>query len=106
MDHVIIVEFRARPDRVDDFARLLERHSRISLEEEGCLVFDVNRDPADPQSFVLYEVYRDRDAFQAHEAADHVQRFHAQKDPLVVGRRVEFLATGSAKGLDLIQQIE
>lgn len=96
MDHVIIVEFRARPDRVDDFARLLERHSRISLEEEGCLVFDVNRDPADPQSFVLYEVYRDEAAHQAHRQTEHFQRFFAaapdlverRGDDLFVSRRV------------------
>ena len=86
MDHVIIVEFRARPDRVDDFARLLERHSRISLEEEGCLVFDVNRDPADPQSFVLYEVYRDETAHQAHRQTEHFQRFFAAAPDLVEGR--------------------
>jgi hypothetical protein len=35
-----------------------------------------------------------------HEVADHVVRFHAEKDPLVVGRRVEFLVPGSSTGLD------
>ena len=56
-----------------------------------------------PLARIFYEVYRDRDAFQTHESADHVRLFHTRKDPLVVGRRVEFLAPASAKGLDLIE---
>jgi hypothetical protein len=31
-----------------------------------------------------------------HEAAEYVRRFHARKDPLLVGTRVEFLQPGAS----------
>ena len=43
----------------------------------------------------LFVVYRGREAFQAHETAEHVRRFHARKDPLLAGTRVEFLQPGA-----------
>jgi quinol monooxygenase YgiN len=72
---------------------------QISEKEPGTLVYATHSVEGAPLARIFYEVYRDRDAFAAHEAADHVQEFHARKDPLLVGRRVEFLSPGSATGL-------
>jgi quinol monooxygenase YgiN len=72
---------------------------QITEREPGTLVYATHSVEGAPLARIFYEVYRDRDAFQAHEAADHVQLFHARKDPLLVGRRVEFLSPGSATGL-------
>jgi quinol monooxygenase YgiN len=72
---------------------------RITEKEPGTLIYATHSVEGAPLARIFYEVYRDRDAFQAHEAADHVQLFHARKDPLLVGRRVEFLSPGSATGL-------
>ena len=83
MDHVIVVEFRAKPDRIEDFAALLDRHSRASLAEEGCLVFDVTQDPDDPAAFVLYEVYRDEATHRAHRETEHFKRFAAEAPGMV-----------------------
>jgi quinol monooxygenase YgiN len=73
---------------------------QITTKEPGTLLYATHAIEGEPLARVFYEVYRDRDAFQAHEVADHVVRFHAEKDPLVVGRRVEFLTPGSSTGLD------
>jgi quinol monooxygenase YgiN len=72
---------------------------QITEKEPGTLVYATHSVEGAPLARIFYEVYRDRDAFAAHEAADHVQQFHDQKDPLLVGRRVEFLSPGSATGL-------
>lgn len=71
----------------------------ISEKEPGTLVYATHSVEGAPLARIFYEVYRDGDAFAAHEAADHVQQFHARKDPLLVGRRVEFLLPGTATGL-------
>ena len=73
---------------------------QITEREPGTLVYATHSVEGAPQARIFYEVYRDRAAFETHEAADHVQQFHARKNPLLVGRRVEFLSPGSAKGLD------
>jgi quinol monooxygenase YgiN len=71
----------------------------IAQKEPGTLIYATHSVESAPLARIFYEVYRDRDAFQAHEAADHVQLFHARKDPLLVDRRVEFLSPASATGL-------
>jgi quinol monooxygenase YgiN len=74
---------------------------QITENEPGTLVYATHAVEDAPLARVFYEVYRDRDAFAEHEAAEHVQRFHARKDPLVVDRRVELLSPRSAKERDL-----
>ena len=51
MAYVIIVEFRAKPDRIQAFAELIDRHAHNSRTlEDGCLAFDVCQDPDDRRS--------------------------------------------------------
>ena len=76
---------------------------QITEREPGTLVYATHRVEGEPLARVFYEVYRDRDAFEAHEVADHVQRFHAQKDPLLFRTRVEMLSPGSSTGLNLAE---
>jgi quinol monooxygenase YgiN len=76
---------------------------QITEREPDTLVYATHRVEGEPLARVFYEVYRDRGAFEAHEVADHVQRFHAQKEPLLVRTRVEMLSPGSSTGLDLAE---
>jgi quinol monooxygenase YgiN len=77
-----------------------EAVAQIAVKEPGTLVYATHSIEGEPLARVFYEVYADRDAFQAHEDADHVKDFHARKNPLLVGEpRVEFLTPGAAKGL-------
>src|SRR3712207_6155855 len=69
----------------------------ITEKEPGTLVYATHAVEDDPLARVFYEVYRDRDAFQAHEDAEHVRAFHARKDPLLAGTRVEFLRPGPSR---------
>ncbi|MBL7258009.1 putative quinol monooxygenase [Paractinoplanes lichenicola] len=66
----------------------------IEEREPGTLTYATHAVEEEPLARVFYEVYRDRDAFQAHEDAEHVKRFHAAKESLLVGTRVEFLTGG------------
>ena len=85
MAYVIIVEFRAKPDRVEAFAELIDRHAHNSRTlEDGCLAFDVCQDPEDPARFVLYEAYRDQAAHAGHLEMASYQRFRAAAPDLLV----------------------
>ena len=75
---------------------------QIIEREPGTLVYATHSVEDAPLARIFYEVYRDRDAFEAHEAADHVQLFHSRKAPLLLDSRVEFLSPGSAAGLDIV----
>ncbi len=75
MHYVVSAEFRAKPACVEEFGGFIDRHAAASRGEPGCLVFDVCQDPEHPAVFVLYEVYRDEGAYQAHRATAHYGRF-------------------------------
>jgi quinol monooxygenase YgiN len=47
---------------------LLAEHVRLTRAEPGCLAFAVTPSPDDPGRFVVAERFRDRAAFEAHQA--------------------------------------
>ena len=97
----LVVRFDCRDEaavrRFDELTA--EVVQQITEKEPGTLVYATHAVEGAPLARIFYEVYRDRAAFETHEAADHVRLFHARKDPLVIGRRIEYLSPGSAKGL-------
>jgi quinol monooxygenase YgiN len=103
--YALVVRFDCRNEasanRFDELAADVVR--QIAEKEPGTLAYATHRVEGEALARVFYEVYLDRDAFDRHERADHVQRFHAQKEPLLVSTRVEYLVPGSRKGLDLAQ---
>jgi quinol monooxygenase YgiN len=72
---------------------------QIKEREPGTLVYVTGEVTDAPLSRVFFEVYRDAAAKEEHERQPHVCEFHAAKDPLLVGKRVEYVAPGAAKGL-------
>jgi autoinducer 2-degrading protein len=45
----------------------LPAHSRLTLEEPGCLVFEVTQHATDPCRFDVYEEFMDRASFESHQ---------------------------------------
>ena len=75
---VVIAEFIVKEGRLDDFLAHAFDDARHSLADEpGCLQFDVLRVPDVPNGVLFYEVYRSREAFDAHLTTAHVGRFRS-----------------------------
>ena len=73
----LVVEFVVHAPWVEAFAQAIVENARASREEEaGCRQFDVCRDPADPTLFLLYELYDDEAAVQAHLRSPHFLRMN------------------------------
>lgn len=61
-----------------DTAQALFRELRdASIKEPGVVEFQVGRSEEKPNLFALWEVYRDKDAVEAHRATEHFQRLVA-----------------------------
>jgi quinol monooxygenase YgiN len=89
---VLLVELRIRAERVDDFRAAIQDNARASLEHElGCRRFDVCEDPADVQRFVLYELYDDEAAVQAHLRSPHFLAMDAATRDWVLAKTVQRL---------------
>jgi quinol monooxygenase YgiN len=55
-------------EEADRVSVLLPDHIRLTRAEPGCLRFEVFRSQSDPVRFAVTEVFRDRAAFEAHQA--------------------------------------
>lgn len=75
---------------------------QIAGREPGTLVHATHRVEASPSPGCSTRCTA-TGALEAHEVADHVQRFHARKDPLLVRTGVEMLSPRSSAGLDLAE---
>lgn len=74
--YVITVDFRIKPEFVDKFVERVKIQAENSLKlENDCHQFDVMLTQDCDNGVFLYEVYLDKDAFDAHLASDHFLRF-------------------------------
>jgi autoinducer 2-degrading protein len=85
---VVTVEFTIRRGFVDQFRERLVTQAAESLREAGCSRFDVSVDFADDHRLFLYELYSDREAFDAHLASAHFKNFDAETRPWVESKTV------------------
>ena len=81
---VIIAEFEVKADRLEEFLKLARTDaSRSVANEPGCRQFDVTVDRERPNRVVLYEVYDDEAAFDAHVETPHLKAFRAGIEGLI-----------------------
>ena len=86
--HMIMVRLEVKPDRIDDFMKLVLFNASESRKEPGNLRFDVVRSVDSPARFGLYEVYRDDEAVRPHQATPHYAKWRAEIEALLVTPRI------------------
>jgi autoinducer 2-degrading protein len=86
--HMIMVRLEVKPERLDDFLKLVTFNATQSRKEPGNLRFDVVRSIDSPTRFALYEVYRDGASVQAHQATSHYARWRTEVEALLVTPRI------------------
>ena len=88
--YVVTVVFEVASAHVEAFAAAMLAQARNSLQhEDGCLRFDVCRDPDSPETTFLYEIYRDQPAFRLHLESAHFKAFDRQVADWVVCKTVQ-----------------
>ena len=70
----------------------------IEAREPGTIVYAVHRVDGQPLQRLHYELYRDRAAFEAHEAAPHTRRYLAARDALLASAEVDWLTLQAGTG--------
>lgn len=75
-----------KPEHIEKFkeASLGDAHGSTS-DEPGCFRFDINQDVNTPSRFYLYEVYSNKDAFQAHLRTPHFLQWKNTVSPFFDG---------------------
>lgn len=94
---MIIVDFRLKPGSRDAFRRLIDENATASVRTEpGCSRFDVLEPPGESDRVLLYEIYDDRAAFDAHVKTPHFASFNTASAPYVRDKTVTEYALVSA----------
>ena len=75
MSVALIVRWVAEDGKQDQIADILRVMRAHTLQEPGCLSYEVFRSPEDPREFMLVELYKDNDAVTAHTEADYFRRY-------------------------------
>lgn len=76
--YVVTVLFDVDPSFIESFHDLVLKQAKNSLtNEQACRRFDVSFDPDQPHRCFLYELYDDREAFDAHVQTPYFAEFGA-----------------------------
>ena len=70
----------------------------VRAHEPGTLIYAVHTVAGQPLQRVFYELYRDRAAFDAHEAWPHTRRFHDQREQYLTYTEIDWLTLQAGKG--------
>ena len=72
----------------------------IKANEPGTLVYASHLVDGQPLQRIFYELYRDRAAFDDHEAQPHTRRFLAERGRYLIGFDVDKLSVIVSKGIN------
>jgi quinol monooxygenase YgiN len=87
----LTVVFELVEGSFSEFHRLVSENAALSVQREpGCLRFDVLTPLGTqrPPHIFLYEIYRDRAAFELHLASEHYRSFDARTRDMVSSKTV------------------
>ena len=73
--YVVAVTVFVKREQCDDFLRATLDNARNTRSEPGNLRFDFSQAEGDPTRFLLYEVYKQKDDFAAHQQTEHYARW-------------------------------
>ncbi len=91
---IALVHVHVKPEQVAAFKDLIRANHLGSVQEPGCLRFDVAQSVDDPSRFALWEWYVDADAAKAHKETPHYLAFKAGASDMMAEERVSIRYDG------------
>jgi autoinducer 2-degrading protein len=73
--YTVLGIIKVKHEHLTDFVENVREHAKNSVREPGCLRFDVLQDTQDPQTIVLYEVFRSERDLDTHREQDYYKRW-------------------------------
>ena len=94
--YVVLVVFSVEPDRAKEFSQVMADSVADVRAAKGNRCYDFNRDPADPNRFMLYEIFDDEAAWEAHHARPALQKLLETIRPMLIGKPQRSVWAGAA----------
>ena len=83
---VLVVNIKIKPENVERWMKMALENAREARKEPGCRQFEVLVDPKDKTKIMLFEIYNDESAFEAHQQTPHFKKYLAEAVPLLASR--------------------
>jgi (4S)-4-hydroxy-5-phosphonooxypentane-2,3-dione isomerase len=85
---VNVVEYDIVPGQIDAYLAALKENGAATVKEPGCREFNILVSQKDPNHVLIFEVYDDAAAVQAHRETDHFKKYAATIKDMVAKREV------------------
>jgi len=86
---VNLVELDIVPAELDKFMAAMKENGANAVKEPGCREFNISVSQKDPNHIMLFEVYDNAAALDAHRATDHFKKYQAATKDMVAKRDVK-----------------
>jgi autoinducer 2-degrading protein len=85
--YIVNVTLSVKPEFAEKFIEATIDNASNTRREPGNIRFDVSRADDDPNRFMLYEVYKAKDDFMAHQQTAHYARWRDAVTPWMLQPR-------------------
>ena len=86
---VIVAHIEANADQLDLVKSELQKLIPPTLEEEGCLQYDLHQDHENPLRFLFFERWQNRDLWQDHMNSPHIAALQAATEGAIANVEVQ-----------------
>jgi autoinducer 2-degrading protein len=86
--YINVVDLDIVPAEMDKFMAAIKENGAAAVKEPGCREFNIAVSPKDPNHVLLFEVYDNAAALDAHRATDHFKKYQTTTANMVAKRDV------------------
>ena len=86
--YINVVELDIVPAEMDKFMAAIKENGANAVKEPGCREFNVTVSAKDPHHVLLFEVYDNAAALDAHRATEHFKKYQVVTKDMVAKRDV------------------
>lgn len=85
---IYMVHVNVRDGDIQAFIKATTENAKKSINEPGIIRFDICQQDEDPKRFLMIEVYKDKDAVDAHKATSHYLKWRDAVEPMMADKRL------------------
>ncbi len=94
--YIVLVVFEAAPGRAQEFSKTMSDSVAGVRGFKGNHCYDFNHDPADPNRFMLYEIFDSEASWEEHHARPELQKLLETIKPMLNGKPQRSVWAGAA----------
>lgn len=89
---VVAVDIDIVPGQIDNYMAAIKENGAAAVKEPGCREFNISVSEKDPNHVLLFEVYDNAAALEAHRATDHFKKYAATTKDMVAKRELRMFS--------------